>query len=161
MIDWWRIAAYGLAATLAMGSAAGWGYYQGSKKLWDYQAGQAREAVKVVVKQGAATERVVTRYVTLQAQAVIIEKTIEKEVIRYAESHPGLCLDHQWRSLHDGAAAGAIPDPATPADGAGEAPPTAAQALQTVTGNYANCRATARRLDHLQDWVQAQKDLNP
>jgi hypothetical protein len=158
--NWQRIAIYGALALAAISIVWGHGYHKGVQRLWDYQVEQAQQAVKIVVKQGAVTERVVTKYIKVQAKAQIIERTIEKEVIRYAETHPGLCLDHQWRRLHDAAALGAIPEPAAPADGASGAP-EAATALQAVTGNYAACLRTAARLDALQEWVGAQKSLNP
>lgn len=158
-LDLWRLAAYGLVVLLVVGSAAGFGYHKGVQRLWDYQAEQAREAVKIVVKQGEVTEKVVTKYIKVKAEAVIIEKVVEKEVIKYADANPGNCLDVRWGELHD-ASAGSVPDPAGAADGKGRAP-TAAQALQTVTANYAGCIRTADRLDALQSWVAGQKDIRP
>jgi hypothetical protein len=38
------------------------GYRRGERKLWEYQAAQAKAAVPAIVKQGATTERVVTKY---------------------------------------------------------------------------------------------------
>ena len=158
--NWTRLIIYGALALAAIAVIWGHGYHKGVQRLWDYQVEQAQQAVKIIVKQGTVTERVVTKYIKVQAKAQIIERTIEKEVVRYAQDHPGLCLDHQWRRLHDAAALGAIPQPATPADGASGAP-EAATALQTVTENYARCLRTATRLDALQEWVEAQKSLNP
>jgi hypothetical protein len=158
--NWSRIAIYGALALAAIAVVWGHGYHKGVQKLWDYQVEQAQQTVKLIVKQGAVTERVVTKYIKVKAETIVVERTIEKEVIRYAQDHPGLCLDHQWGRLHDAAALGAVPQPATPADGASGAP-EAATALQTVTENYAACLRTAARLDALQEWVEAQKELNP
>lgn len=161
MIDWWRIAAYGLAATLAMGSAAGWGYYQGSKKLWDYQADQAKQAVKIVTRQGAATVQVVTRYIEVAGKTEYVTRYIDREVEIYVERNPDSTqLDARWRHLHDAAAANTVPGPPGEDHGTGGAP-SAAQALQTVTGNYAACHRTADRLDAAQAWIRAQKEANP
>lgn len=161
MIDWWRIAAYGLAATLLLGGAAGWGYFQGVQKLWDYQAKQAREAVKIVTRQGAATVKVVTEYVEVSGKTEYVTRYIDREVEIYVESSPdSLKLDARWGILHDAAATNTLPGTPSEDHGAGRAP-SAAQALQTVTGNYAACHRTADRLDAAQAWIRAQKEANP
>lgn len=154
--NWQRFVAYGVVALLVAGMLELDGYRRGERKLWEYQAEQAKQTVAVVVKQGRVTERVVTRYVQVRAAAKVVEKTVEKEVIRYAETNPGSCLDARWGWVHDHAAAGTVPDPAGEPDGAGGAP-KAAEALDTVTANYAACRRTADRLDGLQAWVREQK----
>jgi len=159
--NWSRIAIYGALALAAIAVVWGHGYHKGIQRLWDYQVEQAQQTVKMIVKQGAVTERVVTKYIKVKAETVIVERTIEKEVDHYAETHLGLCLDPDWRRLHDAAATGTIPDPAGGAHGEGGAAPTAAQALQTVSTNYAACIRTANRLDALQEWVEGQKRLNP
>lgn len=151
-LDLWRIGVYALTALLLLGGAAGWGYHRGVQRLWDYQAEQAQLAVKIVTKQGEVTERVVTKYVKVKAEAVVIEKLVEKEVIRYANT--GHCLDAEWGRLHD-ASTGAVPDASAGTDDASRAP-TAAHALQTVTENNARCIRTADRLDALQEWVKGQ-----
>ena len=156
--NWSRIAIYGLVIVGALGAAAGVGYHQGVKRLWTYQAEQAKEAVKIVVKQGKVTERVVTKYITIRAKAEVVERTVEKEVIRYVDKNPGHCLDPLWRRLHD-ASTGTVPDPASGTDDPGGAP-TAAEALETVTQNNARCIRTADRLDALQEWVREQQKIN-
>lgn len=153
--NWQRFAAYGVVAVLLAGMLELDGYRRGERKLWEYQADEAKQTVAIVVKQGKVTERIVTRYVQVREAAQIIEKTVEKEVIRYAESNPGSCLDAGWGRLHDHAAAGTVPDPAGSPDEAGGAPKAAAS-LTTVTANYAACRRTADRLDLLQEWVREQ-----
>lgn len=97
----------------------------------------------------------VTRYIKVKGDTEVVTQTITKEVVRYAEANPGYCLDAGWRLLHDNAARNAIPDPGVKPDGEGGAP-TAATAIQTVTGNYAACNRTADRLDALQAWVREQ-----
>ena len=155
--NWARLAIYGLVIVMALGTAAGWGFHLGIKKLWDYQVEQAKQAVKIIVKQGEVTERVVTKYVKVKAKAEVIEKTVEKEVIRYVDKNPGYCLDPDWGRLHD-ASTGAVPKAGPEPDGEGGAP-TAAEALQTVTQNNARCIRTADRLDAIQDWVREQEKV--
>jgi hypothetical protein len=157
--NWQRILIYGLVVAGALATAAGMGYHQGVKKLWDYQVDQARAAVAIVVAQGKATERVRVRYVKVKAASVVVERAVETEVIRYVEKNPGLCLDAEWSRLHD-ESTGAVPGAAAGADGEGRAAPTAAVALATVTGNNARCIRTADKLDALQDWVREQSALN-
>lgn len=158
-LDLWRIAAYGLTALLLLGGAAGWGYHKGVQRLWDYQVEQAQQAVRIIVKQGKVTERVVTKYIKAKSEAVIIEKQVEREVIRYVDKNPGYCLDPEWGRLHD-ASTGAIPHSPRATDGEGGAP-TAAQALETVTQNNARCIRTADRLDALQEWAREQGKVSP
>jgi len=157
--NWQRVLIYGLVIAGALATAAGMGYHQGVKKLWDYQVDQARAAVAIVVKQGKVTERVRVQYVKIKGESVIVERAVQTEVIRYVEKNPGLCLDAEWRRLHD-AGTGAVPDASTGADGEGRAAPSAAAALETVTGNYAGCIRTADRLDALQVWVREQEKLS-
>ena len=156
---WQRWIIYGALLLAALAVAAGWGYHRGVLKLYDYQVKQAQQAVKIIVKQGEVTERVVTKFIKVKTEAIIVEKIVEKEVTRYAESNPGYCLDPQWRVLHD-RSAGAIPKAGPEPDGTSGAP-LAAEALQTVTENYARCIRTANRLDALQAWVTEQQAVKP
>lgn len=73
----------------------------------EYIASQARAAVAVVVRQGAVTERVVTRYLKVKGETEVRTVTIEKEVQNYANA--GACIDADWVRLHNAAAAGALP----------------------------------------------------
>ena len=158
--NWQRLAIYGLLATIALGAAAGWGYMRGVERLYAYQADQARQAVRILVKQGEATERVVVKYVKVAGATRTVTQTVEKEVIRYVDQNPGSCLDHRWGVLHDAAASNTLPPGPGPADGASGAP-TAAETLETVTGSYAACHRTADRLEALQAWVKAQAEVRP
>jgi len=111
------------ALVLALGVAI-WahGYSRGELKLYDYQAEQAKASVAVVVKQGEVTERVVTRYVVKMRATENAANGIRTEVNRYAESNSGMCLDDDWRWLHDAAARGALPERPGGADGVVRAP---------------------------------------
>lgn len=148
-----RILIYALVATLILGAVAGWGYTKGVQRLYNYQAQQAIETVKVVIKREQATERVVTKYIRVREQAVHNQATITEEVHHYENA--GYCLDAGWRRLHDAAAAGALPPAPTGPDGASDAPKAAA-ALITVAQNYGAHTDCADRLDALQDWVRSQ-----
>ena len=158
--NWQRLVIYGLLIAGVLAASAGWGYMKGVERLYAYQAKQATQAVKIVVKQGEATERVVTRYVKVKGTTQVVTQTVEKEVVRYVETNPGPCLDAEWRRLHDTAAANTLPETTPRADDPGGAP-TAAQALEAVTGSYAACHRTADRLEALQAWVRAQAEVRP
>lgn len=110
-----RILVYGVLAFLVLSLAELDGYRRGEKKLWEYQASQATAAVAIVVKQGATTERVVTRYVKVREDRKTAADEIKKEVDEYANT--SACLDADWRRLHDAAALGTLPRAApTPDD---------------------------------------------
>jgi hypothetical protein len=108
---------------------------------------------KIIVKQGAVTERVVVKYKEVAGKTETVTKTIEKEV--YVYPNTTACLDADWRRLHDAAAANAVPEASGRVDDASRAP-LAAEALETVTSNYARANRTADRLDALQEWARQQ-----
>ena len=145
----------GLAGCV-LGMAVGAKYVYG--KWIAAEASKAAEAVKIVTRQGEVTERVLVEYrerVKIREGATT---TIEKEVTKYVESRPlalSCMLDRDWVRLHDAAAAGALPEAAEGPD-AGPGTVSAAQALPTVTANYAACGRNADRLDALQGWVRGQ-----
>ena len=153
-------AKWGVIAALALSMCTFvWikGNQHGTQKLIDYQAAQALEAVKIVTKQGAVTERVVKQYqdrVVVRAGAT---QTIEKEVVKYVDSKPlalACMLDSQWVRLHD-AAASSIPPSSESTDGAAGTV-NAATALSTITANYARANRNADKLEALQGWVTEQ-----
>lgn len=152
--NWQRLLIY--AALVAAACLTVWmhGYFKGKAALYEYQAEQAKEGARIVVKQGEATERVVNRYIKVRGATETVTVTVEKEVERYANT--GHCLDGAWRRLHDASALNALPEPARGLDGEGRAP-EAATSLATVTANYAACHRTADRLDGLQEWVREQQ----
>ena len=147
-----------LAVVAAAGLMFFKGYQLGRGALDDYIGKQAVEAVRIVTLRGQVTERVVTHYVKVAGETQVVTNTIEKEVVRYAETHPGACLDPDWGRLHDAAALNAVPQPPGAADAARGAPEAAA-ALQTVTGNYTACHRAVDRLDALQLWVREQQKV--
>lgn len=79
---------------------------------------QGREAVlrenvqvaqKIIHKQGEVTTKVVKQYIKVAGKTQVVTERIENEVIKYAEANPGVCLDPDWRRLHDDAAANTVP----------------------------------------------------
>lgn len=152
----YRLLAMAVAALALV--AFGWfkGNEHGTQKLTNYIGEQAREAVRIGTARRAITEKVVTQYVKVAGETQIVTQTVEKEVIRYADANPGACLDPEWRRLHDRAALNTVSDTGRSVDVA----PRAAEALETVTANYAACHRTADRLGALQDWVRAQAGVN-
>lgn len=154
--NWVRIAIYGMVILGALATAAGWGYHRGVKKLWDYQVEQAQQAVKIIVKQGTVTERIVTEYIEIEGKTRTITNTIEKEVIRYVEAGLDRCpLSRGAVELHDTAAANTLPDPARSVDAAASGLETAAL-TKACTENYAEYHRTAARLTALQKWILQQ-----
>src|SRR3990167_955046 len=150
-----RIIIYGLLIFGALGTAAGVGYHRGVLRLYDYQAKQAQEAVKIITRQGEITEVVVKEYIEVKGKTEVRTRTVEKEVTKYVETNPGMCLDAEWGRLHDASTgATAVPEAASGVDGKGRETPTAAIALKTVTENNARCIRTADKLDGLQSWVR-------
>jgi hypothetical protein len=107
------------------------GYSSGRDKLDDYIGQQAIAATRVIIKQGAVTERVVTKYIKVKGDTQVVTETVEKEVVRYAETNPaGICLDPDWQRLHDGAALNTLPAAAGGAAGGLRAPAAPAQGLR-------------------------------
>lgn len=155
LFAWKRWIVYVLLAVSVAVVLIGTGYHYGIKKLWAYQAEQARAAVPVIVKQGATTERIVTRWRERDAKVVTVTKTIEKEIVRYVPPAADPVLPVGWGLLHDAAATGAIPTPPAGVDVA--APGVAASvAIKGVIGNYGSCHRTAVQLIELQEWVRDQ-----
>lgn len=140
----------------------GYGWFRGNEhgtaKLSEYVGKQAVEAVRIITKRGQVTERVLTKYIKVEAKTAEVAKAVTTEVQRYAEKNRTFTLDTEFRSLHDRAAVNALPDATRPADGALGAP-TAAEVLATTTDNYARCHRTADRLDGLQEWVHEQQKV--
>lgn len=138
----------------------GWvkGNQHGTEKLTTYIGAQAVESIKVVTRQGEATERVVTKYVKVAGATKVVTETVEKEVVKYVDSKPltlACALDNRWLRLHDAAAANEVPLAAASDDGA-PGGVSAAQALPTITANYAKANRNRDKLLSLQEWVREQ-----
>lgn len=155
LLGWQRYAVYGALAVALLAVAWVHGYSRGERKLWEYQAEQAKAAVPIIVKQGETTERVVTRWREKQAEVKVVTQTVEKEVIRYVPPSADPVLGLGWVYLHDAAASGDVPKPPEGVDVSSPAV-AASEALQGVVGNYGTCHGTALQLMALQEWVRAQ-----
>jgi hypothetical protein len=153
--NWMRIAVW--AVVIASAASVVWmhGYSRGERKLFEYQAEQARAAVPVIVRQGEVTERVVTRYRDRIVQVKGETVTLEKEIPVYVPASADCVLARGWVQLHDAAATRTVP----PAPGGVDvtAPAIAAStALQGVVENYAACHVVREQLLGLQAWVRGQ-----
>ena len=88
------------------------GYQTGAGKLEAYRSEQFTAATKINTKRVAVTVKVQTRYIEKAGQTRAVTENIEKEVVDYAQQNPaGLCLDADWRRVHDRAALNAVSDP--------------------------------------------------
>ncbi len=154
MLAKWGIIALLLAAALTTAWVKG--NEHGTAKLDAYIGKQAIESVALIVKQGKATVKVVNRYIQVAGATQVVTETVEKEVIKYAETNTSNCLDPAWRVLHDSAALNTLPGDRFKPDETVRAPEAAAT-IKTVTENYGACNRTADRLDALQEWVRAQQ----
>jgi hypothetical protein len=156
--NWQRLVIYGLLILGLLSAAAGWGYMHGVQRLYDYQVKQANQAVKIIIKQGAATERILIKYIKVKGKTEYVTQTITERVTEYAQTNPGNCLDTAWGRLHDSAAANTISNSSARMDDS-SGTPAAATALETVTKNYAACHRTADRLDAVQEWLTKQSKI--
>ena len=109
----------------------GWqGYRLGAAKLNAYKVEQFTAAESIKARQAKVTERVVTRYVEVAGATKVHTEFIEREVADYAETNPaGLCLDADWRRLHDSAALNTVSGPTGSPAGALRAPAGAGRGL--------------------------------
>lgn len=78
-----RYVIYGLLAAGLLGGVWFHGYTRGELKLYDYQAKQATETVRVVVVRGQVVREVEVKYRDRIKTIYVQGQTIEKEVIRY------------------------------------------------------------------------------
>ena len=147
-----------LALILLAAALIGFGWIKGAGHVqaqWDAAVQQQTlQVASTRERQAQATVKVVTRYV--DRVRVVREKgdTIIKEVPVYvpAQADAACTVNRGFVRLHDAAAAGELPEPATDADAA-----AAGIALSTVAGtvvaNYQTCHETAEQLRALQEWV--------
>lgn len=117
---------------LAIAAAGGglWfkGYQVGADKLEAYRAEQLGAATQINARRAAVTVQSEIQYVEVAGATRVVREYIEREVEAYAQQNPdGLCLDADWRRVHDRAALNAIPDPASRPHAALRAPGAAAE----------------------------------
>jgi hypothetical protein len=154
----------GYVAVLAVGLALGAG---GTWRVmsWREQAHQTQvvtKTVKQIEKQQVVTEKVVTKYVAVQAKAAAETRSLIQEIPVYVTPQDDArCLVNLgtvrlWqRAVH-----GAVPDASAGADDApsGLACSDLAKGIAEVAGQY---DATANQLTALQDWVRQQREAAP
>jgi hypothetical protein len=148
---------YRVMALLALAVAlVGYGWLKGAEhgeaKLAAAESKALKEGVRIVTLRGAVTTRIETKYLPQIARTEVITETIVREVPIYV-SPADPDLPGGFRVLHDAAAAGRLPDPASLADAA--AVPAQA-AAGTVAENYGICRQDQLKLQGLQEWVSEQ-----
>lgn len=155
-----RIAIYAAVISSVIGVVWMHGFFKGREQLFEERAELATKKVELIVRQGAVTEKIITKYTHTTQTTTSVTEAIKHEVLHAAQTSvaAGSCtchLDNQWLRLHNAAADNRIPEPAASVDGEGRTA-TAVEALRTVTENYAACHRTADKLDALQDWVREQ-----
>ena len=136
-------------ATLSHGGA----YFMGRASLDQQRLDDALAyADEIVARQGVA-DTLAADLETERAKRIPKNRTITREVIRYVELHPDrrCTLDPAWRLLHDAAATGEPADTARVAAGAAD-PIEDAAALESVAGNYEQCRDYIAQLEGWQRW---------
>lgn len=147
-----------IAAVFAIGLMTGRDQVQ---EKWDAAiVRQERMVADVKTKQADATVKVVTEYVDRIQTVRLAGQTIIKEVPVYvpAQADAACVLSRGFVRLHDAAATGSIPDPASGLDAA-----PAGIALSTVAGtvadNYQRCHENSEQLSALQKWVVSQTEV--
>lgn len=120
---------------------------------------QAREVVRTIVRQGAVTTRVETRYVARAAEVRTVTRTITREIphVLPVEVDQRFPLPNGFVRLHDAAALGTVPDTASVPDGAAS-DVTASEAASVIVDNYGTYYQTREQLLALQDWIRQQQD---
>lgn len=81
--NWQRLLIYGVVALLIAGMLELDGYRRGEKKLFEYQAKQAIEAVKIVQKRGEVVTKTEVKWRTVINTIIKKGETITKEVPVY------------------------------------------------------------------------------
>jgi hypothetical protein len=148
-----------LALAALMVAFFGFGWFKGSEhwhtKLIEAQAAALKEGVRIKTVRGEVTTKVETKYVKVLVHDGVVTETITKEVPVYVPaSTPD--LPGGFRVLHDAAAAGVIPDPASIPDAA---PAPAGDVARTVVANYGSCRQVIHQLEGLQEWIREQQKV--
>lgn len=151
----YRLWIYGALVLAAIGGYVGWASHQqtiGAKKV---TVAAEKKAVVVDAKRAAVAAPIEARQEARQIEIRTVYKTIIKKVPVYVKADD--CpMPGGFRVLHDAAANGTVPEPASVADAA---PAPAADVAATVADNYGTYFETAERLLGLQAWVAAQQAL--
>ena len=125
-------------------------YYMGRRAEDGAKLDQALAYAAEIVERQSKVDALAVELETERAKRIPKNRIITREVVRYAQlpADRRCTLDPAWRLLHDAAATG---EPANTARvAAGDAEPVAdAAAIETVAGNYEQCR---EYIDQLRGW---------
>lgn len=148
-----------IIAIALMAYAHGKHVAEGEKAQAEYDVAVAY--AQEIISQQAIAEQLAEENYRLHAEQLAADKTITKEIIRYAQTPPATrcALSGHWRMLHDAAATG-TPTPAQAGsldDGSTQAIDDAA-ALQTIANNYSTCRDASAKLISWQNRYRALED---
>ncbi len=158
LLGGWRTGLIGLAAGLIAG---GWGvWWERDQMAAGAALSQAHETIRTVIRQGATTERVVDHYITRQAAAREVTRTVLQEVPHVVTVEVDRSFGNVpvgFERLFNAGARGvsAVPDPAGRADDAASATPLSA-VLATAIENDGICHLNAEQTVALQDWIREQ-----
>lgn len=154
----WQLVAGALALGLLLGGTGTWRVMS-----WHQQAQQVQvvtKTIKQIQYQDRVTEKVVTKYLAVQASAIEHTKTLIQEVPIYVtpEADARCVVNLGTVRLWERAVGGPIPDAAAGPDDApsGLACSDLAKAVGEVAGQY---DLTSNQLTALQDWVRQQRRL--
>lgn len=108
---WQKYLVIGLVALAAAATVWMHGYFKGKQALYEYQAEQAREAVRIITKRGEVTERVVTKWRTVDRVVEKQGEVIIREVPVYvtASDDAACSIPDGFISLWNGANTGKLP----------------------------------------------------
>ena len=81
----------------------------GTQKLIDYQGRQAVESNRIMQARTVVNTQVVDHYVKVKGDTETVTKEVAHDVIQYVDKNTGLCLDADWRRVHDAAALNTLP----------------------------------------------------
>ena len=146
-----QIAALLLAAVLTASHLTA--YHMGRRAEDGAKLDQALAYAAEIVEHQGKVDALAVELETERAKRIPKNRIITREVVRYAQlpADRRCTLDPAWRLLHDAAATGEPADTARVATGAAE-PVGDAAALETVAGNYDQCREYVEQIKGWQRW---------
>ena len=155
--SWAKYAAIAVACLALVAFGFVKGDEHGTKKLITYQEQQHLASMKVVVRQGAVTEKIVTKYQTITKTVKEKGDVITQQVPVFIDKKQdeSCFVSNGVRIVHDAAASNEIPAPPGPHNGESSGL-TLSTTLGTVTQNYAVYHEVATRLTACQEWIRGQ-----
>lgn len=146
-----QIAALLLAAVLTASHLTA--YHMGRRAEDRAKLDQALAYAAEIVERQGRVDALAADFEVERAKRIPKNQIITREVVRYAQlpADRRCELDPAWRLLHDAAATGEPANTARVAAGDAE-PVTDAAALETVAGNYEQCREYIEQLGGWQRW---------